>query len=305
MEHREHEAIARWERRWLSVAGLVSLVFVILITYTLATEGAHIAQRSSRAEPAQLADLELFAAPGVTALGPGRYRVSIIAQAFTFSPSEIRVPVGAEVDFYLTSRDVLHGFQIQDTAVNVEAIPGEIAHFRYTFDQLGEYRISCNEYCGISHQNMLGRVLVVPASQVAAPAVAAQQSPGQALFEGNCASCHQAAGQGVAGAFPPLAGHTADLIRAERDYLVNVLLYGLRGPIEVAGERYDGVMPAWEELGDEELANLLNYLSEAWGNQAALPEGFVPYEPGEIADARGRDLSPDDVHTQREQLGLD
>ena len=51
MQRGEHEAIARWERRWLNAAGLLLVLFVILVAYTLATEGGHIAQRSARTTP--------------------------------------------------------------------------------------------------------------------------------------------------------------------------------------------------------------------------------------------------------------
>jgi heme/copper-type cytochrome/quinol oxidase subunit 2 len=301
---REHRAIARWERRWLSVSGLVSLVFVILVTVQLATEGTHIAQRTSRADPAQLTSLDLFATPGVTALGPGRYRVAVVAQTFSFTPAEIRLPVGAEVDFYLTSRDVLHGYQLQDTTINVEVIPGEISYFRYTFNRPGEYAVICNEYCGISHQNMLGRVHVVPASQVAQPAAPAGEDAGAALYAANCASCHQANGQGVAGVFPPMAGHAPDLLEADRGYLVDTLLYGLQGPIQVDGATYNGVMPAWGHLSDMELADILNHTLTAWGNAALLPEGAALYTPDDVAARRGLGLTPADVLEQRQALPL-
>lgn len=305
MDHEQHEAIARWERRWLSVAGLMSLAFVILITIALATEGTHIAQRSSRAAPAQLTSLELFANPGVTALGPGRYRVAVVAQSFTFTPSEIRLPVGAEAEFYLTSRDVLHGFQIQSTAVNVEVIPGEVSYLRYTFDQPGEYRVSCNEYCGIGHQNMIAKVSVVPSSQLAQAEAAPAAAPGEAVFTANCAACHQANGQGVPGAFPPLAGHAADLAAADRSYPLAVVLHGLQGPISVAGTTYNGVMPAWGQLSDEQIAEVLNYITTGWDSEAALGEGFAPYTADEVAVERANARTPTDVHALREQLGLE
>lgn len=134
MEHEQHEAIARWERRWLNAAGLSLTLFVILIAYSLATEGGHIAQRSGRTTPEQLTSLELFAEPGVkiTDFGAGQpteAQVTLVAQAWNFVSSEIVLPVGAVTTFYMTSRDVLHAFQVQDTNINVELIPGEISTF--------------------------------------------------------------------------------------------------------------------------------------------------------------------------------
>ena len=304
MEHRQHEQIARWERRWLAFSGVISVGFVLLIAYNLAIEGTHIAQRSDRGTPEQLLAQEIFAEPGVRALGPGRYQVTGVAQAFTFQPADVRVPIGAELDFYLTSRDVLHGYQVEDTNINVEVIPGEVSSFEYTFHTPGEYRVTCNEYCGIGHHTMLGTITVVPASQwtgVDAPVVAGDggaAADGSAVYAANCASCHQAEGQGIPGAFPPVAGHAAELVADEgRDYLPLVLLYGLEGPIEVQGQTYDGVMPAWAQLSNDELAAVANHIVGL--DPEAAPDGFEPYTPDEIEAARGQELSPGDVHARR------
>lgn len=129
---------------------------------------------------------------------------------------------------------------------------------------------------------------------------------GDTVFATNCASCHQATGQGVPGAFPPLAGHAPDLLAGDdgRTYLVNTLLYGLQGQITVDGTAYNGVMPAWPHLGDDELAAVANHVLHAWGNDQALPDDFVPISAGEIADARGAGLTGQDVYALREELGL-
>jgi cytochrome c oxidase subunit II len=306
MTHREHEGIARWERRWLSISGLMSLFFVLLIAYSLAVEGAHIAQRSGRTTPDQLTQNPLFAEPGVRPTAPNQFQVTAVAQAFAFSPAEIRLPVGAEVDFFLTSRDVIHGFQIQDTNINVEVLPGEISYLHYTFDDVGEFRLTCNEYCGISHQNMLGKVVVVPASEYARGTSAATattgENVGEQIFNTNCAACHQATGEGVSGAFPPVAGHSAELYNAEggREYLVKLLLGGLQGPIEVGGAKYNGIMPAWKQLSDEDIAAVLNHTLMTW----ETPENFEPYKAEEIGAARAEELAATDVYTLRQSLNL-
>ncbi len=309
MTEREHAGIARWERRWLSISGLVSLLFVLLIAYSLAFEGAHIAQRSGRTTTDQLASNPLFAEPGVRIMAPNHFQVTLVAQAFAFSPAEIRLPVGAEVDFFLTSRDVIHGFQIEDTNVNVELLPGEISYLRYTFDDVGEFRLTCNEYCGISHQNMLGKVVVVSASEFArgsstesASEASTATNPGEQLFNSNCAACHQATGEGVAGVFPPVRGHVNELLAAEggREYLPKLLLNGLQGPIEIAGNSYNGIMPAWKQLSDEQIAAVLNYSLTAWG----APSDVQPYEASEIAAARQQTLNANDVYALRQALNL-
>jgi cytochrome c oxidase subunit II len=300
-----HEAIAKWERRWLSASGVLSLLFILLIAYSLAVEGAHIAQQTTRTTPDRLLENPLFASPGVRALGPGRYQVAAVAQAFNFMPEVIRLPVGAEVEFYLTSRDVLHGYQIENTTINVEVIPGEVSRFFYTFTQPGEYRVTCNQYCGIGHHNMMGKIIVVPTSQVVEPLSAAEVHPGEAVYQANCASCHQANGQGLAGAFPPLEGHAASLFNADggREYLINLLLYGLQGQITADGGSYNGVMPAWGQLSDQQLADTLNYILSAWGNDARV-SAEPDYQASDFAEKRGQDLSSNDIYRQRQALEL-
>lgn len=317
MEHEQHEAIARWERRWLNAAGLLLAFFVILIAYSLATEGGHIAQRSGRTTPEQLTSLELFAEPGVKITGSGAGRtttaqVTLIAQAWNFVPSEIVLPVGAVTTFYMTSRDVLHAFQVEDTNINVELIPGEISTFTYTFDKPGVYRTTCNEYCGLGHHNMMGTVRVLafgeryePTASVAPVGEAeTANAVGEGVYATNCAGCHQTNGQGLPGTFPPLVGHTTELLKADRSYLPKVLLNGLAGEISVGGSVYNGQMPAWQQLSDEEIASTINYILSAWDEGAALPEDFEPYTPEEIAPLRDEPLTTEDVYALRQTLDL-
>lgn len=319
MDHEQHEAIARWERRWLNAAGLLLAFFVILIAYSLATEGGHIAQRSGRTTPEQLTSLELFEEPGVTitdfgAGKPTEAQVTLVAQAFSFTPPEIILPVGAVTTFYMTSRDTLHGFQVQDTNINVELIPGEISTLTYTFDKPGVYRTTCNEYCGGGHQNMMGTVRVLYPGEFAEATsralagaegdAATADAVGEGVYTANCAGCHQANGQGLPGTFPPLAGHAVELFNADRSYLPSLVLYGLTGEISVGGSTYNGQMPAWQQLSDEEIAGTLNYILGEWDTGAVLPEDFEPYTPEEIAPLRAEPLTAADVYVLRQTLDL-
>jgi len=315
----QHEAIARWERRWMAAMGAMLVLLVVFIVYSLAVEGAHIGQRAERGTPADLTRLEMFQSPGVMQTGPNEFRVSVVGQAFSFAPAVIQLPEGAEVTFFASSRDVLHGYHVAGTNINVELIPGEVATWRYTFREPGEYRVSCNEYCGISHQNMIGTIQVLPAAEYAAlqeqraaappadgeAAGAASVELGEQVYASNCVACHQANGQGLAGVFPPLSGHAADLYAAEggREYLVNVLLYGLMGAIQVEGGAYSGVMPAWSQLTDEQIAAVLNYVLASWDNAGEVED--LPYAAADVAALRGQGLTPDQVLGLRAQLDLE
>jgi len=305
VEERHHHEIAKWERRWIAASGLMTLMFVILIAYSLATEGGHIAQLAGRGNPQTLMQQPIFANPGVRVVGPNQLQVSVVGQAFVWVPETIRLPVGAEVEFYLTSRDVIHGWQVENTNLNVELIPGEVARLRTTFNRVGRYRVTCNQYCGIGHQNMIGWIEVVPASQWAletavgdvvadAPGVV----DGAAVYAANCASCHGPAGAGITGAFPPLAGHVAEIaaLRGGRAYLIDSLLYGLMGQIVVAGVPYNGIMPGWTHLSDADLAAVLDHIVGLDGPPAD------PFTADEVAAERGKGLSAADVLTIRQRV---
>lgn len=109
-------------------------------------------------------------------------------------------------------------------------------------------------------------VLTIAKAQAAAPQAA--PADGQALYGQNCAGCHQANGQGLSGAFPPLAG--SKVVTGDGAYLARVVLFGLQGPITVKGQNYNGNMPALGGvLNDAQMAALLTYIRGAWDNKAA------------------------------------
>ena len=116
-----------------------------------------------------------------------------------------------------------------------------------------------------------------------------------------CAACHQTGGEGIPAAFPPLRGHLPELMALEggRDYLPKVLLFGLAGPIVVAEQEYSVAMPAWQSLGDDELAAALNHALTSWGNAELLPEGLELYSPADISAARSEPLTPIEVYVLR------
>jgi mono/diheme cytochrome c family protein len=122
----------------------------------------------------------------------------------------------------------------------------------------------------------------------------------------NCSACHQAAGTGIPGAFPPLAGHAADIYEADggRTYLIDVVLYGLMGPITVNGQTYNGMMPPWPQLNDEQIALILNHVVAGFDGQSP-PDGFDAYRAADVAGERGKGMTPPAVHTLRGTLGID
>ena len=92
----------------------------------------------------------------------------------------------------------------------------------------------------------------------------ARMEAGAKVFASTCAACHQPSGRGLANAFPPLAG--SDFLMADKDRAIGIVLGGLKGPVTVNGQSYDGMMPPQSHLSDEDLANALTYVRNSWGN---------------------------------------
>ena len=97
---------------------------------------------------------------GVHEFGPDRYEAVVYAYEGEYQPSEIRIPVGAEVTFRASARDLPHGFLIEGTDVELDLFSGRFDEGTYTFDEPGEYRFICHVYCGPAHDMMSGVVVV-------------------------------------------------------------------------------------------------------------------------------------------------
>ena len=90
---------------------------------------------------------------------------------------------------------------------------------------------------------------------------------GQEIYQWYCGACHQRDGKGDSGRFPPLAG--VDWVTGDEKRLINVVLNGLEGAIEVNGEMYNGAMPQHSFLSDQQIADVLTYIRGSFGNQAS------------------------------------
>jgi mono/diheme cytochrome c family protein len=90
---------------------------------------------------------------------------------------------------------------------------------------------------------------------------------GKTVYNSYCIACHQSDGSGVPGAFPPLK--ETDWVNGEKDTLISIVLNGLQGPIEVNGEPYNNVMTPHNFLSDEEIAGVLTYVRNSFGNSSS------------------------------------
>ena len=86
---------------------------------------------------------------------------------------------------------------------------------------------------------------------------------GKGIYTKTCIACHQAAGQGIPGAFPPLA--KSDYLNKDVNRAIKGVVKGLSGPITVNGKKYSGAMPA-QALSDQQIADAMTYVYASWGN---------------------------------------
>jgi cytochrome c oxidase subunit II len=145
--------VDRYERYWMWAATGMLLLFTGAIVITAVTSAAHPPSHTEVVDPE-------FATPGATTHDDGSLMVSLRAEFYVFRPEQVRVPAGVPVTFRVTSPDVLHGFQIVGTNVNLTVAPGYVSEATTTFETPGEYLVVCNEYCGLGHHLMQGKIIV-------------------------------------------------------------------------------------------------------------------------------------------------
>ncbi|MCG2583826.1 copper-containing nitrite reductase [Massilia sp. TS11] len=113
--------------------------------------------------------------------------------------------------------------------------------------------------------NMAAVTKATAAAASGALSVQDQVLAGKALFAGTCSVCHQANGAGLPGVFPPLA--KSDYVNADPKRTIGVVLRGLNGKVKVNGTEYNSTMPPMNQLNDDEVANILTYVLNSWGNK--------------------------------------
>ncbi|NTU81896.1 MAG: cytochrome C oxidase subunit II [Chloroflexales bacterium] len=149
-----------FEFAWIlpSVAIPVSVITAVILTAFAV--GIRVPDIAGRIEPQAIDQTAPFNQPGLKELAPGKYEATYIAQTWLFTPTQIEIPAGSDVTFIVTSRDVIHGFKIVGTPVNMMVVPGQISKITAHFDRPGEYLLVCHEYCGVGHHVMSAKVIV-------------------------------------------------------------------------------------------------------------------------------------------------
>jgi cytochrome c oxidase subunit II len=198
------------------------------------------------------------------------------------------VPVDTKVRLLITAGDVLHAWWVPAFGVKQDAIPGFVRDAWFRAEKVGVYRGQCAELCGKEHGFMPIVVDVKSKADYAKWAgeqkknagagaidpnhvwdLAELMARGAAVYNANCVACHQASGKGVPGTFPALDRST--IVNGPRAAQINIVLNGKPGT----------PMPPWTQLSDPDLAAVITYTRNSWGNKT----GDV-LQPSEIKAAR-------------------
>ncbi len=142
----------RTEKLALWLTGAVLMVFFFAVLIAMKQKNMNVPQCIPYGEPYEKGKL--------VQLDEKFYQIYYLAQMWSFDPYTVEIPVGSEVDIYVTSKDVIHGLHIPEKKVNMMAVYGSLNLTTVKFDKPGTYKIICHEYCGIAHQGMQSEIIV-------------------------------------------------------------------------------------------------------------------------------------------------
>ncbi len=205
------------------------------------------------------------------------------------------IPAGKRVRFLITANDVIHSWWVPDFAIKQDAIPGFVNTAWTVVDKPGIYRGKCTELCGKNHGFMPVVVKVVEQDEYDSWVNTKKEEAyklaeltekdwtaeelsarGEGVYQVNCVACHQVNGKGIPGIFPALAG--SDIVMNDKERNIEILMEGVQG----------AAMNSFDYLSEVELAAVITYTRQAWGNaengdgEIVLPKDIVDYKKPKI-----------------------
>jgi cytochrome c oxidase subunit 2 len=153
----------RVEHRWATVSVAILVLLVVVATFAALYHGAMPQSRVETADPRTLHLRGEFIESNLgSALEPDdAVTVRFIGQQYSFTPACIIVPTDTPVTFRATSADVVHGFLIDGTNINLMLVPGYISSLGARFEIPGERLMPCHEFCSVGHEGMWGRIKII------------------------------------------------------------------------------------------------------------------------------------------------
>jgi cytochrome c oxidase subunit 2 len=167
----------RVEYRWATAAVAIVVLLVAIATFAGLY---HAVMPQSRVETVDPRTLHLGGEFIESNLGSavepdGSVTVRAIGQQYSFTPSCVIVPTDTLITFRATSADLVHGFLITGTNINLMLVPGYVSSLPARFESPGERLIPCHEFCGLGHEGMWGKIKIVDKIAFARMATARQR----------------------------------------------------------------------------------------------------------------------------------
>lgn len=155
----------KYEKVWLFLGSFTLLVFLVVVGVSAFYMGNNPPSCAVTLDPENVTEQEPFNEPGLKQIGENEYQLTVVTSAFNFDVGNdekvIQIPKGATVHIVSTTEDVVHGFEIAGTNVNMMLEPGYISTYTNTFKNAGTYTLLCNEYCGVGHHLMAATIEVI------------------------------------------------------------------------------------------------------------------------------------------------
>ncbi len=180
------------------------------------------------------------------------------------------VPVGQPVHVTIRSADVIHSFYVPAFRVKRDAVPGMDTSVWFVAEEPGSYNVYCAEYCGLLHADMITTVEALPQEEFI---VWLEEEPPdvarglQLLQQYGCIGCHSLDGSPGAGpTFQGLFGREVTNIREGRQVTViadeEYIRRSIRQPQLEVTVGFPPIMPAFPQITDEEMEEIIDYLRE-------------------------------------------
>ncbi len=159
----------RIEQRWAIVATSIIVLLVAMAVFAGVHQAVLPQSRIEAVDPSALhLGGEFIESNLGSALQPdGTVIVRAIGQQYSFTPQCILVPTDTPITFRVTSADVVHGFLIIGTTINLMLVPGYISSIPARFSTPGDRHMPCHEFCGLGHEGMWGRVKIIDKAEFA------------------------------------------------------------------------------------------------------------------------------------------
>lgn len=188
-----------------------------------------------------------------------------MTMAFTVSPE---IMEAAQPGQTITGELVMEGATMRLENVEIGPAPAGSEASPSTATPMGMGRGRMGMGMGRGMMGMGSNATPSTETPTSASTDSAQLNAGQAVYQRICIACHLPTGTGLPPLYPPLAG--SDIVTSDPAILARIVLHGLQGPLTVNGRTFNSVMPGQgAALSDADIAAVLTYIRNTWGNSAA------------------------------------